>query len=751
MSRESGKTLYAHTTKNGDPSEWEPLNKHLENVAALAAKNAQAFGGAEWAAISGFLHDLGKVKPRFQAKLYGPWNDEPHSGEGARFLAEKANGFGPMGKLVAYGIAGHHSGMANGTADHASGPTPLKQRLANAERVPLPNGLDLPTPPNALPKPLKDAVPAGPDQNLWFHFRCQFFARMVFSALVDADRIATGQYYDSVENRKPEPRDRDGSLADLAAALDAHLAKFDDRSGDINALRAHILTHVRAGAAQAPGLFSLSVPTGGGKTLASLAFALDHARKHGLRRVIYVIPYTSIVDQTADVFRNALGDDTAILEHHSAFDWEGIDDHAESERLKLAAENWDRPIIVTTAVQFFESLWSNRPGKCRKLHNIARSVIVLDEAQTLPLALLQPSLAAIGELARGYGCSAVLCTATQPAVSKDAGFGRAALTDVRELAPEPEKLHAQMKRVTVRDGGTMDDDALAQVLRANAQILMIVNTRRHARELYETIKDTDGAVHLTTSMTAPHRRDVLADVRGRLKEKQPVRVVATSLVEAGVDVDFPTVYRAIAGLDSIAQAAGRCNREGSCDTGDVVVFRPADEGNTPKSFKPLTQVTEEVLEDFPDDPFSRDAIEHYFRTLFWDQERLLDQKKILDSIKHAASVMDYNFADWASEFAMIESRDLPVIVTSGAYGVPDDLADDLQHTPHAGTIARKLQPYQVQVPRGIREKMLAQGAASYWRSDEFDKQFVFLCNDDVYDEQAGLRWEEFADIGYKQF
>jgi len=748
-------TLYAHSTGNPDRSDWETLPDHLNAVAHGTGERAAIFGARDCGETTGSCHDIGKAKEAMQAKLRGVKNNEPHGGEGALYRADKANGYGWVGTPMGYCVAGHHAGLANGESSGEGSLTPLVRRLYDAEAIPLPDGIVPPPGPLTKPKPVAKKPLKGEDQNLWRHFRRQFFTRMLFSALVDADRLATERFYDEVENRAPEPRGWVGSLRDLRAALDASLAPFAARTGPINALRGHILKHVRSGAAQTPGLFSLSVPTGGGKTLASLAFALDHAIEHGMRRVIYVIPYTSIVDQTADVFRNALGDDSAILEHHSSFDWEGIQNSAESERLKLAAENWDRPIIVTTAVQFFESLWSNRASQCRKLHNIANSVIVLDEAQTLPLHLLRPSLAVLNELPRAYGCSAVLCTATQPAVTAEAKFGRAALEKVRELAPEPQKLQTEMKRVTIRDGGTMDNDALRETLGRNDQILMIANSRRHARALFETIADMPGAQHLSTSRTPPHRREVLAEIGEGLRAgaENPVRLVATSMVEAGVDLDFPTVYRAIAGLDSLAQAAGRCNREGRLSNAETVVFRPADKKDTPGSFESLVQVTEEVLEKFADDPLSLDAIGHYFSQLYQDRSDGtdkndgLDKNGILSGMRCIKSEMGYKFQDWAQHFRMIDTSDLPVVITSGPYGVPPDLRTALEHTPHAGTIARKLQPYQVSVPRNVRCKMLAEGAASYWRETDFGQQFVGLDNPDLYHPHAGLRWEDVSNLG----
>ena len=352
------------------------------------------------------------------------------------------------------------------------------------------------------------------------------------------------------------------------------------------------------------GLFTLTVPTGGGKTLASLSFALEHAVRHGLRRVVYVIPFTSIIEQTAEVFRQALNTSDDVLEHHASFDWERAAEARRDDgegpdglaKLRRAAENWDVPIVVTTAVQFFESLFAARTSRCRKLHNLAGSVIVLDEAQTLPIPLLRPCMAALQELTANYNASVVLCTATQPALRQQDGFKNGfPIDDTRELAPEPKDLYARLKRVKVEHlTEPVTDETIAARFAEQPQMLCIVNSRAHARALFEAIRELPGAAHLTTLMCPRHRRIELAKLRERLKTKEPVRLVSTSLIEAGVDIDFPEVWRAAAGLDSIAQAAGRCNREGRAALGRTVVFEPA-EAKPPKELKAFWQAARPVL------------------------------------------------------------------------------------------------------------------------------------------------------------
>ena len=748
-----GDRLFAHSTDRPDRSDWEPLCDHLNAVADRAATFAEPFGSGSLARIAGLLHDLGKAKPAFQAYLQGERRSEPHSGEGARYAVEKL-GMAGIGKLLAYAIAGHHAGLANGIRGigRAAGrpATPLSERLKDAALLDLPEGIDLPRI-NGLPALLQGL----PSDDLAY-FRLHFFTRMLFSALVDADFLETEAFYARIEGRQ-SPRGWNGTLEELREALDAHLAAFGPpKKGSINAERARILAHVRAKAGHEPGLFSLTVPTGGGKTLTSLAFALDHAIAHGLERVVYVIPYVSIIEQTAAVFRAALKDADAVLEHHASFDWDGLTDEAETERLRLAAQNWDRPVVVTTAVQFFESLFSNRPSKCRKLHRLARSVIILDEAQMLPLHLLRPCLAALKELAWGYGASVVFCTATQPALKKGAeGDGFPAPeglepAEITELAPDPPRLYEAFRRVRVQDAGEIDDETLASALRERVQALAIVNSRPHARALFDRLEGAEGRAVLTTWMTPAHRHAVLGAVRARLKAGQPVRLVATSLIEAGVDVDFPCVWREAAGIDSIAQAAGRCNREGRRKTGEVFVFRSGEDFPPPPELRQFAEIGRQVLARH-EDPLSLEAVREYFRELIWLHEKALDAVEvrgwqgIMTALKETQ--FDFPFADIAHAFRLIEDGMQPIVIRGGRWGVPPDEMERLEHVPRAGAIARAFQPYQVSLPPRLRDELLRLGAASWWREDDFGPQFAMLENARLYDEAAGFSPDAPEDLG----
>ena len=757
-------TFFAHSTQREDKADWEELPAHLRGVARTAAGFAAKFDAADWGDAAGLLHDLGKYSLPFQGRLGGEAGRVDHSTAGALEAEARC---GEFGKLIAFCVAGHHAGLADGDGDDGK-LTNLTDRLAHARDDVRDGGIH-PLDPAwqeeiALPARFT-SLPLQPRHGDRTGFQLAFFTRMLFSCLVDADYLETERYYDGIAGTQSHRGDGP-PLADLRAKLDAALeAKTRAAApGPVNAQRARILAHVRGKAQETPGLFSLTVPTGGGKTLTSLAFALDHAIKHGLDRVIYVIPFTSIVEQTAETFRRALGDD-AVLEHHSAFDDSEVLDRyrggadepgpAAQEKLRLAMENWNAPVVVTTAVQFFESLFANRPSRCRKLHNIARSVVILDEAQTLPPNLLRPCVAAIDELALNYRTSVVLCTATQPALAETADAKRSfkgGLRDVRELAPDPPALYRALRRVTVKHAGPLDDAALAERLTTATQALCIVNNRAHARALYDAIAGAEGARHLTTLMYPAHRSEVLAEIKADLAAGKPCRLVASALIDAGVDVDFPIVYRAAAGIESIAQAAGRCNREGRHRAEDsrVVVFE-AQGWNAPPEIKQFAAVAADVARRF-DDPLSLDAVEAYFRETYWLWgEAALDNpcpdtkcrrlaKGILAACRDSASRLGFPFETIAAAFRMIRDGMVPIIVPKE--DVARDLLRDLENVERPGAIARKLQRYTVSLHPLELAALLAVGAARPVRPDRFGNQFVRLENTDIYDPNVGLRSED---------
>ena len=739
---------YAHSSTSSDKSNWQPLSDHLNEVGIIAAECAAHFASSDIARVTGLLHDLGKYSAEFQARLEGNPARADHATAGAQIAVQR---YGLMGKLIAYAVAGHHAGLANGIDDgDARSSLDVRLKLQHGEDIPSIDSIWE----SEIALPMSIASPQLKPHVAQAGFQLAFFARMIFSCLINADRADTQRYVQSVEN-KPASKIIYPKLEALRTQLDANLNKVTAKAmpSDLNALRAHILVHSRQQAALPPGLFSMTVPTGGGKTLTSMAFALDHALQYGQRRVIYVIPFTSIIEQNARVFKDAFGDlSNGVIEHHSAFDRDvASSDEVKSEpvkpkskahysdKLRIATESWDAPVIVTTAVQFFESLFSDRPSQCRKLHNIANSVIVLDEAQTLPLKLLRPVMAAIDELARNYKCTIVLCTATQPALREDQGFFNG-FQNVREIAPEPEKLFEKLKRTQVQAIGTQSDEQLADYLHKHPQVLMIVNNRRHARSLYESIKSEPGAYHLSTLMIAKHRSKVLDEVRKKLLLGEPCKLISTSLIEAGVDVDFPVLYRAEAGLDSIAQAAGRCNREGkrALDESIVSVFQSPD-WVAPPELAQLAGNMRIVMRNHAGDVLAPDAMSLYFKHVYSGRGEELDAKKLLAMHNDHARNLSFPFQNIAKAFNMIESHLQPVIVPLDDHA--KGLLQSLRFADKVGGIARQLQPYLVQIPKTGFEALRKAGAISVIAPEKFGIQFWMLENMDLYSDDAGLSWE----------
>ncbi|OOF66379.1 CRISPR-associated helicase/endonuclease Cas3 [Rodentibacter sp. Ppn85] len=744
------KVYYAHSTESFSESQWQILQNHLSQVAEMSANFACFFGSQEIARNTAKLHDLGKYTEAFDRRLRGGPSVD-HATAGAKIAVER---WGMAGKLMAFCIAGHHAGLANGGGEGDNRRT-LVQRLALAF------GKDIPEldPVWQQEIPLPEKIPAPPlktdAHHKWFSYA--FFTRMLYSCLVDADFLDTEAFYASVENKAIQR----GNYPDLNAlqqrfntfiesfkmpAKQAPVTEAEQRRAALNRLRSSILDHAVAQADELPGLFTLTVPTGGGKTFTSMAFALEHAKRHGMRRVIYVIPFTSIIEQNAAEFRKAFGDlgEAAVLEHHSTFDDSKLKNQHSKDKLRQASENWDMPVVVTTAVQFFESLFADRSSRCRKLHNITGSVIILDEAQMLPLNLLLPVMQAIKELAQNYRCSVVMCTATQPAVQVEHGFYHG-FENVREIAPNPTALFEQLRRTSVQHIGLQTDTDLLEKLGQHSQMLIIVNNRRHARDLYDNAKQFDGVFLLTTLMCAKHRTQMLETIRDRLKNSKPCRVIATSLIEAGVDVDFPLVMRAEAGLDSVAQAAGRCNREGKrlAEESFVWIFQPEAQWKAPAELGLLSGVMRSVVRQHADDLLSVEAITSYFSEVYQLKGAELDQRKILAMHHNAGSSLNFPFQTIATKFRMIETHMQPLIIPFDDEA--ERLIDSLRHADQIGSLLRKLQRYTVQIPESSLDALLKAGRIEAINEHTFGKQFYGLIGLDLYDEVAGFSWE---DVGF---
>ncbi len=727
------KEFYAHSLPGRPKNEWQRLEEHLENVAKMSERFAEEFSAGEWAYLAGLWHDIGKYSTQFQKMLAISANEETndeirkgldHSSAGAQHAVKKfSNG---VGKLLAYAIAGHHSGLLDAKANGAC----LSKRLSNAD---IPDYSSAPI--NILSQRLDSANPPinFGQRNIEVGFQLQLFIKMLFSSLVDADFLDTEKFMDikRFEHRNSysilSESEQKEYLQMLHDKLFAELQQISSRStlSLVNDKRAEVLRQCVAAAQMNPGLFSLTVPTGGGKTLSSMAFALGHALKYGMKRIIYVIPYTSIIEQNADVFRRICGD-AAILEHHCNYEPE-----EDSYRSQLVAENWDSPIIVTTNVQFFESLFHFRTSKCRKLHNIANSVIIFDEAQMLPVELLRPCLESIKELVKNYKVSVVLCSATQPALTKSEEF-KIGLDGVREIISDPDELYRVLDRVKVSTIPLATDIEIANKIVLHKQVLCVVNTRKHARQLFDLISDKEGLYHLSALMCPVHRSKTISTIKKALKNDQKCRVISTQLIEAGVDIDFPVVYRAQAGIDSIAQSAGRCNREGQLsEHGNVIVFRT--EKMPPIGYLRKSAETAEGVIRRHQNILSLSAVNDYFRELYWKHEGSLDKKHIVERLAEGVATYDFAFRTIGEDFKWIENGMQTVVVPY------NDEAKELIRSlkmSDSKMIARKLQRFSVQVYPDVITKL---GRVAL---EPVQERYYILINGDLYKDDIGLDWDD---------
>jgi len=705
---------FAHSRPGRPTAEWQPLADHLHQVAERAAQFAAPFGSADWGRAAGWLHDVGKAASAFQGYLRRA-NDLDdtgydagevnHSSAGAALAEER---FGPFaGRALAYLAAGHHAGLPDyHTA--ATGNAALVVRLGDGRAQTRCLGPHLAGLIARLPSALHPPPFLRPDG---FHL----WVRMLFSCLADADFLDTEAF---VDPGKAVARAQSPGLIELKHALDLHLARLASAAPNtlVNAVRQEILADCRAAATRPPGLFSLTVPTGGGKTLSSMAFALDHALCHGKARVVYAIPYTSIIEQTAAILRAIFGDDN-VIEHHS-----NLDPEKETRRSCLAAENWGAPIVVTTNVQLFESLYAARPGRCRKLHNLANSVVILDEAQLLPPEWLVPCVDALNRLATDYGASVVLCTATQPALPHLA-------RQPTEIVADPPRLYQVLRRTDISFPADLQERVtwpdLARQLQRHRQVLCIVNSRRDCYDLFRLMPP--GTIHLSALMCGAHRSQVIAEVKRLLKAGEPVRLISTQLVEAGVDIDFPVVYRALAGLDSIAQAAGRCNREGRLPApGQVRVFSPPADPPRGLLRKGADSTRELAASDL--NPQSPAEYIRYFG-LFYAKVNDTGAAWLRDHL--TKDVPNLQFRTAGQQFQLIDDQAYrPVIVR---YDGNDALLDRLRHAGPARDIMRRLQRSAVNLPTRMAEAMLADG-----RLEEIVPGILAQCSPHLYSTEVGL-------------
>lgn len=708
---------YAHSKDGHDKSAWQCLKDHLLNTANLAAQFGDDAGVSELARVAGLVHDIGKYSGAFQERLAGSQRRVDHSTAGAKEITVLFNNTPqkPFADILAYCIAGHHTGLLDyGSKADMEGEGTLLARLEKS-RLEDYSAYKTDIDPTAITLP--ERLPIRPIKNRNGKdlpgFTLSFVTRMVYSALVDADFQETETYIQG----RAKPRGGYTDIEDLCQTFNRFLQRFDHPVRELDKMRTATLKACLAKASEKPGYFTMTVPTGGGKTFASMGFALNHAAINGLKRIIYVIPFTSIIEQNAAEFKKSLGEEN-ILEHHANFDWEherkaeirSIDDKTNSvyAKLRLAAENWDIPIIVTTNVQFFESLFASRSSRCRKLHNLAKSVIIFDEAQMLPREFMEPCLYAVQELVQNYGASAVFCTATQPALERFL----TPETPIVELAPNPQELFNFYRRVRVINQGKLPDIELIERIGNHKQVLCIVNTRRHAKGLFDglTSKSIDGCFHLSTLMCPAHRKVTLAAIRKRLEGGKTCRVVSTQVMEAGIDVDFPIGYRSLAGLDSIIQAAGRVNREGKQESGEIHVFEPETPfiKRTPAFVKQGAAVSESILREFSEDPVSVEAIYAYFNLLYTlHDDRAFDTKEILTCFEKGMRELNFDFKTAAEKFYLIENRTVPVIIPYDQEALR--LVEALKHTQYPSSILRKLQIYTVNIYEREFENLQSKG------------------------------------------
>ena len=676
---------FAHSSKDTS-KQWQLLSEHLLNTAQMASIYASKFNASEIAFIAGLLHDIGKYSHKFQEKLKGKNVRIDHSTAGAR---ESINLFGEaLGKIIAYCISGHHSGLLDHGSE-ASCEGTLISRLNNKqiekydvfiEEI----GSKLEQYKKTKIRPYIKLIK---DQE---GFSISFYIKMIFSCLVDADFIDTERY---MESEGAVFRNSDTGIQKLCDRFDCYLSELKTKDTGINQKRNEILKRCIQLSSKETGLFTLTVPTGGGKTLSSMAFALNHAVKNNLERVIYVIPYTSIIEQNAKVFKDILGLDN-VLEHHSCFQFDSDDTencYDVKQKLKYSAENWEIPIVVTTNVQFFESLFSNKSSKSRKVHNISRSVVIFDEAQMLPVQYLRPCISAICELVCNYNTTAVLCTATQPAIKS---FLPDTITPV-EIIDNPRELYNDFKKVIVYRKNEMTDEELINQINQQHKALCIVNTRKHAKEIYKYLKGK--RYHLSALMCPVHRQQVIKQIKDNLKNsEESCRVISTQLIEAGVDIDFPVVYRAMAGIDSIVQSAGRCNREGLLKAGSVFVFKPISKYSNIRGYLQRTAQIAEMVFNKYDDPISLEAIEYYFSKLFEiEGKEGLDKNEIINCFQRDYKSFCFDFQTAAERFRLIDSNTRSIVIPYDKMAL--DLIEKAKYTPFPRSIERQLQPYTVSV------------------------------------------------------
>ena len=717
--REDKRTWIAHTSEV-EGQESQRLQEHLQQVSALAQEFGRPFHADTDAALCGLYHDIGKYSSAFQRYIRGERKTRvDHSTAGAQELLRHG------GIVQGFCIAGHHAGLPDmGSSVDAGGIATLcgrsHKKISNDYMIYR----------REIPEP---AVGNGPNKMMRYdrqhdYIAVMLYIRMVFSCLVDADFLDTEAYMRNGD----AVRGNFDAIPELEKQFFQRLEEkgFFQPVNSLNEQRCAILKRCIAQGEHQPGLFTLTVPTGGGKTIASMAFALCHAVRHHKRRIIYVIPYTAIIEQTADVFRQFLPD-RDIIEHHSGAAYD--DENEEEAHKKLATENWDAPIIITTNVQFFESLFANKTSRCRKLHNIANSVIIFDEAQMFPLEYLRPVCKTIELLIAEYGCTGVLCSATQPALNE---FFCSSVQPCEIMENIPGLYHF-FRRVTFHNEGICSYDEIAEAVNRCHQVLCIATTKKEAYELYRNVRED--SFYLSTNLYPHHRRQVIQEIKRRLKAGEPCRVVSTSVISVGVDIDFPTVYLEISGLDSLIQGAGRCNREGKQTAEDSIVHVFQTQKGMASPFMKMEKQITALLMQNGEDISAPDMIHAYFQHLYHDKgEDALDAKHF---IKRSEALPFHTFA---GEMHMIDSMTKSVFIAQNEEA--QQLAETLRLDIRSRHLLRQANQYIVQVRcsadgkgNSLFEQLYRAGKIELFPGDT---EMALLVDTSIYDEKMGLLYEE---------
>jgi CRISPR-associated endonuclease/helicase Cas3 len=720
--------IISHIKKNEDviPIEWEfqSNEEHCKEVATLASGFASEFGFKEWGQVLGLLHDKGKEQDSFQKHIqkasgYRPElkveGDHTHAYVGA-VMAHRL--YKQCYPLLSYPIMGHHAGLDDcGEFEYK-----MQKEI-----------------PRDVTKEALDITPTLPTGIQLQREDCHHLIRMLYSCLVDADWLNTEIF---MKPAQAAARQGKLSLEQLRPKLEAHLESLKAGATDtsVNRIRTTVQDECRKAASLPSGFFSLTVPTGGGKTLSSLLWAMLHAKEHGKKRIIIAIPFTSIIVQTAAILRKIFGEEN-VLEHHSNVEYkERPKDKDETDtkdtqwQMRLATENWDAPIVVTTNVQLFESMFSNRPSKCRKLHNICNSVLILDEVQSLPLEQMQPIVDSLKTYQRLFGVSVLFTTASQPALRGDTQCGKRkadclrGIENIREIIGNPEELSQQLRRAEIHiDEKTSTYDDIATRIAEHPRVLCIVNTRKDAQEIYSRLPKEGFTYHLSRMMCPSHVRQVIEEVKTKLQSDAPViRVVATQLIEAGVDIDFPVVFRQTAGLDSVIQAAGRCNREGRLKMGETFVFK-LERALPPGSISHAVDAMSVLSKG--SDWFAPATITEYFKQLYYRTETF--DKAGIKGLLYKP--LDFYFETAAHDFRLIDDDGISVIVN---YQASMSLVEELIRKGISRSIMQRLGQYSV----NIRQRDFKQLQQSGLIEAPLTNVYV-LPDREQYDTSVGLLLE----------